>query len=190
LKNRRHRPDVGRQHDAFDPAPAAVIVRANACLVHSRDEGGATRGAYRSRREGMTESGPFAREPIDIGRLDGFLPVTGKVRRHVVDDEPKDIRPDASRGNASDQAKERRKKKDMTGFHMGPHRLTGTRGMAIDAFGRDPFSVRLTFRRPRACRCARSIQAWLHAGGFSVSTKSCAGEKLTEPFQYLSSVVV
>ena len=93
LKNRRYRDDPARQHDLLRPAPAPMVVRTDRRLIHPRDQPRATRRTHRRRRKSTGEPRAFPRQPIHVRRRDQLLPVTRKICRHVVDDEPQDIRP-------------------------------------------------------------------------------------------------
>ena len=93
LKNRRCRDDPARQHDLLRPASAPMVVSTDRRLIHPRDKARATRRTHRRRRKSTAEPRAFPRQPIHVGRRDQSLPVTRKICRHVVDDEPQDIRP-------------------------------------------------------------------------------------------------
>ncbi len=93
LEQHRDRHHVARQRDLQFAAPAAVVVRADGRLVAPGDEGGPARGTDRGGHERLAEPRAVLRELIDVRGPDQLLPVTGEVGRHVVHDDPDDVRP-------------------------------------------------------------------------------------------------
>ena len=70
-----------------------MVVHSNRSLVHPCDHCRAKGRANRRCSVGPREQNAFPRQTIDMRRLDGLLSVAGKVRRHIVDHNPKDIGP-------------------------------------------------------------------------------------------------
>lgn len=85
-------PDAVREVDIQLPLAARVVMSANGRLVHPGDEGRAVGQADRRRDVRIRESHSTARQAIEMRRLDRRLSVGGEIGRHVVDDDPEDVR--------------------------------------------------------------------------------------------------
>ena len=68
------------------------MVGADRRLVHAGDQGRATRRADRRGHERLGEPRPLAASRSTFGVCDRLLAVAREVRRHVVDDDPDDVR--------------------------------------------------------------------------------------------------
>jgi hypothetical protein len=93
LEDRRHRPHAGGQADLLHAAAAAVVMGPDRGLVHPRDHGRAARGADGRRHEGVGEPRPLGGQAINVRGGHGPGAVAAEVGRHVVDDDPDDVRP-------------------------------------------------------------------------------------------------
>ncbi len=124
LHPRGERLDALGQGDAVFPPSAAMMVRADGRLVAARDHRGAAAGADRRGDEGVLEERPVPREPVDVGCLDRGFSVTGKIRGHVVDDEPDDVRTRLAGGGGQDP----KQGEEQGQAHRGTGRLSGTPG--------------------------------------------------------------
>ena len=92
LEQLRHELYLFRQVNLQRAAPAAVLVGADGRLVHPGDHGRTGRRANRAGNHRVGESNALAREGIHTGRLDGRFAVTREVRRHVLNDDPQNVR--------------------------------------------------------------------------------------------------
>lgn len=92
LQECRERLDALGQLDAVLSSTAAVVMRPDRGLVAARDHRRAAARADRRSHEGAGELRPFPREPVDVRGLDQALTVAGKIRRHVIDDDPEQVR--------------------------------------------------------------------------------------------------
>ena len=86
------RPDAGRQVDLQLPLAAVVVMSADGGLVHPGNERRAVGRADRRRDVRIREAHSAARQAIEMRRLDHRLSVGGEIGRHVVDDDPEDVR--------------------------------------------------------------------------------------------------
>jgi len=88
LKQSWNRHHAIREMDFFRTAPAAVMMRADAGLIHASDQGRATGRTDWCRDEGIDKASAFARQAVHMRRLDQRLAIAGKIRRHVINHEP------------------------------------------------------------------------------------------------------
>ena len=69
-----------------------MMMRTNCGLVYPRDHRRAERRTDRRRRIGITENNTFPRELIDMRCLNQFFSLVTKVARHVVYQDPDNVR--------------------------------------------------------------------------------------------------
>ena len=87
VRNHRHR---ALQRVAVI-AVAAVVVRADAGLVHAGHEPGARGRAHRCGDKGVCKPGSFAGQPVEVRGFDERVPIAAHVRRGVLGDQPEDV---------------------------------------------------------------------------------------------------
>ena len=92
LQESGKRLDFAGQLNAMFPPAAAMMMRPDARLIHPRDHRRPAARTHRRRHKSTGEARPAVSEGIDVGRGDESLTVAGKIRRHVVNDEPEDVR--------------------------------------------------------------------------------------------------
>jgi len=86
------RPDAGRQVDLQLPLAAVVVMSADGGLVHPGNERRPVGRTDRRRDVRVREAHSAARQTIEMRRFDRRLSVGGEIGRHVVDDDPEDVR--------------------------------------------------------------------------------------------------
>ena len=92
LKLHRQRRDIGRQVNLQLTAPAAMMMRTNRRLIHPGDQRRAAGRAHRRGDIGPCELCPLRRQFVHRRRLNQGLAVAAEARRHVINDEPDDVR--------------------------------------------------------------------------------------------------
>ena len=104
LEERRHRLDALGQMNLQLAAPAAVMMGADGGLIHPGDQRRPAGRADRRGDEGAGEPRALrARAGPRAGVSISGLAVAGEIRRHVVDDEPEDVRAFGFAGEGSEQ---------------------------------------------------------------------------------------
>ena len=73
-------------------ASAAVMVRPDAGLIHPGDERGPAGRAHRRSDVRLGKARALRREAVEVPRGDRLFPITGKVRRHVINDDLQHLR--------------------------------------------------------------------------------------------------
>ena len=106
----------------LSPPTAAVVMSPDRGLVHPGDQSGPAGRTNRCGDEGLTKQRPVARESIDVRCFDQRLAVRGEIRRHIVDDDPDDIRRDCLGRRCG------HKKTEKSSDHEGrlPHPVSST----------------------------------------------------------------
>jgi hypothetical protein len=69
-----------------------MLVSADAGLIHPGDQRRAACRAHGCRDERIAELRSLAGEAVHVRRLDCHFAIARKVGRHVIDDEPQDVR--------------------------------------------------------------------------------------------------
>ena len=115
----RYRQNAVGQVNLLHAAAATVLVGTDARLVHAGYERRSAGGTYWRRDKGAAEARTFPGEPIHGGGLDQLLAVAREVGRHIVYDEPQNIR---AFGGLADpwQTDQPRQDKTDTAIHDRP----------------------------------------------------------------------
>jgi hypothetical protein len=125
LHHRREWLDARGESEAVLPASAAVVVRPDRRLVTARDQRRTAAGANWSGDERVGESGSLRGEPVDVRGRDRRFSVAGKIRRHVVNDEPEYVwtRLGGAGGEGDEETAEEEQTHRGAGDYQEPHGL-------------------------------------------------------------------
>ncbi len=109
---------LGKMDRPGPGAGGAMIVKPRGGLVGSRDHGGTAGRAHRAGDVTPGEAHPLVREGIDAGRLAlvHLVPVAVDPRRHVLDEDPEDVRPAFSRISMKPEEREEAEEQERE-FH-------------------------------------------------------------------------